>query len=73
MGLLNIPHDQLLAIRHLYGIDPNWLISSNLPVQSVSISSSSGPKVTSKPFPNTKEVFQGSAIGPLLFITIFCR
>ena len=66
-----IPHSQLLSKLQLYGIDPAWF-SSYLTghTQSVCISSSSGDRVVSKPLPNSMGVFQGSALGPMLF-TIF--
>ena len=68
-----IPHSLLLSKLQLYGIDPAWF-SSYLTghTQSVCISSSSGDRAVSKPFPNTMGVFQGSALGPLLF-TIFAN
>ena len=68
-----IPHSQLLTKLQLYGIDPTWF-SSYLTghTQSVCISSSSGHRAVSKPLPNTMGVFQGSALGPLLF-TIFAN
>ena len=68
-----IPHSQLLSKLQLYGIDPAWF-SSYLTghTQSVCISSSSGDRVISKPLSNTMGVFQGSALGPLLF-TIFAN
>ena len=68
-----IPHSQLLSKLQLYGIDPTWF-SSYLTghTQSICISSSSGDRVVSKPLPNTMGVFQGSALGPLLF-TIFAN
>ena len=68
-----IPHSLLLSKLQLYGIDPTWF-SSYLTghTQSVSFSSSSGDRVVSKPLPNAMGVFQGSALGPLLF-TIFAN
>ena len=68
-----IPHSLLLSKLQLYGIDPAWF-SSYLTghTQSVCISSSSGDRVVSEPLPNTMGVFQGSALGPLLF-TIFAN
>ena len=64
-----LPHDQLLSKLQLYGIDAAWF-SSYLTghTQSVCISSSSGDRLISKLLPNTTGVFQGSALGPLLFI-----
>ena len=68
-----IPHSLLLSKLQLYGIDPAWF-SSYLTghTQSVCISSSSGDKMVSQPLPNAMGVFQGSALGPLLF-TIFAN
>ena len=68
-----IPHSQLLSKFQLYNIDTSWF-SSYLSghTQSVSISSGSGSRAVSKPLPNTMGVFQGSALGPLLF-TIFAN
>ena len=68
-----IPHSQLLSKLQLYGVDPTWF-SSYLTghTQSVCVTSSSGDRVVSKPLPNTMGVFQGSALGPLLF-TIFAN
>ena len=68
-----IPHSLLLSKLQLYGIDPVWF-SSYLTghTQSVSFYSSSGDRVVSKPLRNAMGVFQGSALGPLLF-TIFAN
>ena len=66
-----IPHSQLLSKLQLYNIDTSWFSSYLFGhTQSVSMSSASGGKVISKPLPNAMGVFQGSALGPLLF-TIF--
>ena len=68
-----IPHSLLLSKLQLYGIDPAWFSSYLVGhTQSVCISSSSGDRVVSKPLPNAMGVFQGSALGPLLF-TIFAN
>ena len=67
----SIPHSLLLSKLQLSGIDPAWFSSYLVGhTQSVCISSSSGDRVVSKPLSNTMGVFQGSALGPLLF-TIF--
>ena len=68
-----IPHSQLLDKLQLYNIDPAWFsayLSGHS--QSVSISTPSGNRAVSRPLPNTMVVFQGSALGPLLF-TIFAN
>ena len=68
-----IPHSQLLNKLQLYNIDPAWFstyLSGHS--QSVSISTPSGSREVSGPLPNTMGVFQGSALGPLLF-TIFAN
>ena len=68
-----IPHSLLLSKLQLYGIDPAWFSSYLFGhTQSVSIPSPSGDRVVSIPLPNTMGVFQGSALGPLLF-TIFAN
>ena len=63
-----IPHSLLLIKLQQYNIDTSWF-SSYLHghTQSVSISSPTGARVVSSPLPNTMGVFQGSALGPLLF------
>ena len=63
-----IPHPKLLSKLQLYGVDTTWFASYLTGhTQSVSISSSSGNRVISKPLPNNMGVFQGSSLGPLLF------
>ena len=66
-----IDHDLLLEKLALYGIETSWF-SAFLRghTQSVSLADDSGGRVLSRPLPNNMGVFQGSALGPLLF-TVF--
>ena len=63
-----IDHAKLLTKLALYGIDTSWF-SAYLQdhTQSVSLTDSLGVTKTSKPLPNSIGVFQGSALGPLLY------
>ena len=66
-----INHDLLLAKLAMHGIETSWFASYlQGHTQSVSLKDGSGSRVLSQPLPNTMGVFQGSALGPLLF-TIF--
>ena len=66
-----IDHELLLSKLTLYGIESSWFAAYlQGHTQSVSLNSRSGLKLISRPLPNTIGVFQGSALGPLLF-TIF--
>ena len=66
-----IDHDLLLQKLAMHGIETTWF-SAFLTghTQSVSLSNGAGGRVLSRPLPNNMGVFQGSALGPLLF-TIF--
>ena len=66
-----IDHELLLQKLAMHGIDTSWF-SAFLRghTQSVSLSDGSGNRVLSRPLPNVMGVFQGSALGPLLF-TVF--
>jgi len=63
-----IDHSTLLSKLSLHGIDTSWF-SAYLQnhTQSVSLTDSRGVTTTSKPLPNSIGVFQGSALGPLLY------
>ena len=66
-----IDHEILVKKLQMHGIETSWF-SAYLQghTQSVSLTDKTGRKITSRPLPNTVGVFQGSALGPLLF-TIF--
>ena len=63
-----IDHAKLLTKLQLYGIDITWF-SAYLRdhTQSVSFTDALGNSKISAPLPNNIGVFQGSALGPLLF------
>ena len=63
-----IDHDKLLTKLQLHGIDIKWF-SAYLGghTQSVSLTDSQGKKQISGSLPNNIGVFQGSALGPLLY------
>ena len=66
-----INHEILIKKLKLHGIDTSWFAAYlQGHTQSVSLYDSSRRKVLSKPLPNNMGVFQGSALGPLLF-TVF--
>ena len=68
-----IDHSKLLVKLQLLGIDAGWFRSYlGGHTQSVCITNSMGRRVTSKSLPNDVGVFQGSALGPLLF-TVFAN
>ena len=63
-----IDHDILLDKLRLHGIDTEWFAAYlRGHTQSVSSRDSSGVERVSPPLPNNMGVFQGSALGPLLF------
>ena len=68
-----INHEILLRKMQLYGIDTKWF-SAYLRghMQSVELKDSTGRTRTSRPLANQMGVFQGSALGPLLF-TVFAN
>ena len=63
-----IDHDKLLTKLQLYGIDITWF-SAYLRnhTQSVSFTDTLGNSKKSTPLPNNIGIFQGSALGPLLY------
>ena len=63
-----IDHTTLLSKLSLHGIDTSWF-SAYLQnhTQSVSLTDNRGVTTTFKPLPNNIGVFQGSALGPLLY------
>ena len=66
-----IDHTLLMQKLMLHGIEISWFAAYlNGHTQSVSLKDGSGRRVLSRPLSNTMGVFQGSALGPLLF-TIF--
>ena len=68
-----IDHDLLTVKLRLYGIDTTWFeayLAGH--TQSVLLRDSTGTERVSPPLPNTMGVFQGSALGPLLF-TVFAN
>lgn len=66
-----INHEILIKKLKLHGIETSWF-SAYLRghTQSVALYDKSRSRVTSRPLPNNMGVFQGSALGPLLF-TVF--
>jgi len=68
-----IDHDILLRKLKLHGVDIRWFSEYLVGhTQSVSLRDHSGAAQISPPLPNTMGVFQGSALGPLLF-TVFAN
>ena len=68
-----IDHDLLLRKLELHGVDNQWFkayLTGH--TQSVSLRDRSGASCVSPPMPNSMGVFQGSALGPLLF-TVFAN
>ena len=66
-----IDHELLIQKLMMHGIETSWFAAYlQGHTQSVSLSDGSGRRVLSRPLPNTMGVFQGSALGPLLF-TVF--
>ena len=66
-----INHELLLAKLAMHGIETSWFAAYlQGHTQSVSLKDESGCRVLSQPLPNSMGVFQGSALGPLLF-TVF--
>ena len=63
-----IDHSKLLTKLQIYGIDITWFsVCLRNHTQSVSLTDALGNTKISAPLPNSIGVFQGSAIGPLLF------
>ena len=64
-----IDHTKLLSTLQAYSIDPSWF-SSYLRghTQSVCTADGRGNRHLSRPLPNSIGVFQGSSLGPLLFL-----
>ena len=63
-----IDHDMLLRKLRWYGIETEWFAAYlRGHTQSVSLRDRTGAERVSLPLPNTMGVFQGSALGPLLF------
>ena len=66
-----IDHELLLGKLTMHGIVTSWFAAYlQGHTQSVSLTDGSSRRVLSKPLANTMGVFQGSALGPLLF-TVF--
>ena len=66
-----IDHELLVTKLAAHGIDSSWFAAYlRGHTQSVSLKDGPGSRVLSRPLPNTMGVFQGSALGPLLF-TVF--
>ena len=66
-----IDHELLLQKLTMHGIENTWFAAYlRGHTQSVSLNDGSGGRVLSRPLPNDMGVFQGSALGPLLF-TVF--
>ena len=66
-----IDHELLIQKLMLHGIETSWFAAYlRGHTQSVSLNDGSGRRVLSQALPNNMGVFQGSALGPLLF-TIF--
>ena len=64
-----IDHDLLMQKLMLHGIEISWLAAYlHGHTQSVSLKDTSGRRVLSRRLSSTMGVFQGSALGPLLFI-----
>ena len=63
-----INHELLITKLKMHGIETSWFADDlQGHTQSVSLYDGSRRKVLSRPLPNTMGVFQGSALGPLLF------
>ena len=66
-----IDRELLIQKLMMHGIETSWFAAYlQGHTQSVSLSDGSGRRVLSRPLPNTMGVFQGSALGPLLFTVI---
>ena len=63
-----IDHAKLLTKLELYGIDTTWFSAYlRSHTQSASLTDARGNRKISDPLPNSIGVFQGSALGPLLY------